>query len=62
MPDQLRERDWQTIRIDCNGELDTLTLPLHRRHHKRDPFSFQFLVSLVDIIDIKTNRTSTGDF
>ena len=62
VPDELRERNRQTIRIDRDGEFDSLTFALRRGHHKPDPFRFQLFIGLIDIVDVESNRARACDF
>ena len=55
--DQLCKRDRQTIGIQTDSQLDTFTFALRGRHHEPDSLRLQLLVSLIDVIDIETNRT-----
>ena len=62
MTDQLSEGDRQTIRIDRDGELYPLSLTLHGRHHEPNPFRFEVIVSLINIVDVEANGAGTRNF
>jgi hypothetical protein len=51
----LSKRDWQTVRVDTNSQLDTFALPLRWRHYESDPPGLQLLEGLVDVLDVESN-------
>src|SRR5512132_2230039 len=57
---RLGKRNGQSIRINANRQLDALALSLGRRHDESNTPGFQFLISLIDIFNVETNRTTAG--
>ena len=57
---QLRKRNWQTIRIDGDCQPDSFVFSLSRRHHKANAFGLQFFVSLIDVFHVEANGTMAG--
>ena len=50
----LGKRNWQTVGVYTNGQLDTFTFPLGGWHHKPHTFRLEFLVGLFHIINVET--------
>ena len=52
---RLGKSDWQSIRIETNGQLDAFAFPLRRRHDEANSFRLKLLVSFVNVVNIESD-------
>src|SRR5206468_1308076 len=58
--DGLSKRDCESIRIEEDGEPNSLALPFRWTYHRANSFTFQIFVDRVDIIHIEADTGCTG--